>query len=36
MVSYVSRGKSLCMGTWNGPIYQQGKKDELDIKKQGF
>lgn len=36
MVSYVSRGKSLCMGTWNGPIYQQGKKDGVRYQKTRF
>jgi len=36
MISFVSRGKSFCMGNWNGPVYQQGKNDGVRYQKTRF
>ena len=36
MISFVSRGKSFCMGNWNGPVYQQGKTDGVRYQKPRF
>ena len=36
MLSFTSRGKSFAMGTWNGPIHQQGKIDGVRYQKTRF
>ena len=36
MISFVSRGKSFCMGNWNGPVHQQGKNDGVRYQKTRF
>jgi len=36
MVSFISRGKSFSMGTWNGPVYQQGAYDGVRYQKTRF
>ena len=36
MVSFVSRGKSFAMGTWNGAVHQQGTFDGVRYQKTRF
>ena len=35
-ISFISRGKSFCMGNWDGPVYQQGKTNGVRYQKTRF
>ncbi len=36
IISFITRGKSFCMGNWDGPVYQQGKIDGVRYQKTRF